>query len=152
MPSYRPVHKGESIVGKVAYKDYRLTSTIRDASRFKDFSDYRRITRKIWRKIAEASVKYESGVYDKDFFYIIPQVIANKPFIELHSGKIKTNSHTNGDIYSPIFSNLFKNINHFCWSIDGSFVLSYKTRLNDIINKYVPKYYFILPILRKNKL
>lgn len=152
MPSYTPVHVGETIVGKDAYKDYRLTSKVRDASRFKDFSDYRRIARKIWKKIAEASVIYESGVYDKDFFYIVPQVISNKPFIELHNGKIKTNNHTNGDMYTPVFSNLFKSVNHFCWSLDGSFVFTYKERLNNIINKFVPKYYFILPILRKNKL
>lgn len=151
IPLYKPVHKGVSIVGKEAYKDYRLSSTIRDPKKFKYYTDYRRIARKIWKKIAEDSVKYESGVYDKKFFYLIPQVISNKPFVELPNGRIKTNNHTNGDAYTPIFCNLFNNFNHFCWSLDGCYVKSYKNRLNETINKFVPKYYFILPTLRKNK-
>ena len=152
IPVYRPVHKGVSIVGKEAYKDYRLSSTVRDPKKFKDFSSYRRITRKIWKKIAEASVEHESGVYAKDFFYLIPQVISNKPFVELPNGKIKTNYHTNGDSYTPIFCNLFKKFNHFCWSLDGCYTESYTERLHDVINKFVPKYYFMLPTLIKNKL
>lgn len=137
--TYRPVHTGVSIVGKEAYKDYRLSSKIRDAKKFKDFTTYRRIARKIWSKIAEDSINFESGVYDKDFFYLIPQVIANKPFIELPNGKIKTNDHTNGDMYTPIFCNLFKNFNHFCWSLDGCYVRSYTTKMQEVINKFVPR-------------
>lgn len=148
---YKPVHKGVSIVGKEAYLDYRLSSKVRDPKKFDYYTDYRRITRKIWKKIAEASVNYESGVYAKDFFYLVPQVVGNKPFIELPNGKIKTNSHTNGDMYGPIFCNLFKDFNNFCWSVDGCFVDSYTDRLHEVINKFVPKYYFILPTLRKNK-
>lgn len=148
---HKPVHTGVSIVGKEAYKDYRLTSKIRDPKKFKYFTDYRRITRKIWAKIAEDSINYESGVYDKDFFYLIPQVISNEPFIELPNGKIKTNSHTNGDVYTPIFCNLFKKFNHFCWSVDGMYVRSYTSKLKEVIDKFVPKYYFVLPTLIKNK-
>lgn len=145
------MHKGVSIVGKEAYKDYRLTSKIRDPKKFDYFSDYRRISRKIWKKIAEASIEYESGVYEKDFLYLVPQVIDNKPFIILQNGKIKTNSHTDGDIYTMIFCNLFKKANNFCWSLDGSFSTTYLQKLADKINKEVPKYYFILPTLIKNK-
>lgn len=148
---YKPVHTGVSIVGDDAYRDYRLTSTVRDPKKFKDVRTYRQITRKIWKKIAEDSVMYEGGVYDKDFFYLIPQVISNRPFIELPNGKIKTNSHTNGDMYTPIFCNLFKSLNHFCWSLDGCYVRTYTKRLNETINKFVPKYYFMLPTLIKNK-
>lgn len=149
---HKPVHVGVSIVGKEAYKDYRLTSTVRDPKKFKDFSTYRRITRKIWNKVAEDSVAYESGVYDKDFFYLIPQVIGNSPFVKMKNGKIRSNDHTNGDSYTPIFCNLFKNFNHFCWSLDGCYVRSYTTRMYEVINKFVPKYYFMLSTLKKNKL
>mgnify|MGYP000303645858 CR=1 FL=1 len=149
---YTPIHTGVSIVGKEAYKDYRLTSKIRDPKKFTYYTDYRRIVRKIWNKVAEASMEYESGVYAKDFFYFIPQVVDNQPFVELYGGKIKTNSHTNGDIYSPIFCNLFKRFNHSCWSLDGTYTKSYKEKLKNTINKFVPKYYFILPILLNNKL
>ena len=149
---YNPIHVGISIVGKDAYKDYRLTSTVRDPKKFTYYTDYRRITRKIWNKIADASLEYEGGVYAKDFFYMIPQVIDNQPFVELYGGKIKTNFHTNGDIYSPIFCNLFKRFNHSCRSLDGCYVEGYKSKLKKIIDKFVPKYYFILPILLKNKL
>ena len=149
---YKPVHVGVSIVGKEAYQDYRLWSKVRDPKKFNYYTDYRRIARKIWKKIAVDSVTYESGVYDKSFFYLIPQVISNSPFIELPDGRIKTNSHTNGDTYTPIFCNLFKRFEHFCWSVDGTYTRSYKNRLKMIINKYIPKYYFILPTLRKNKL
>lgn len=149
---YKPVEVGASIVDKEAYKDYRLTSKIRDPKKFDYYTDYRRIARKIWTKIAEDSIEYESGVYDKGFFYLIPQVISNAPYIHLSNGKIKTNDHTNGDSYTPIFCNLFKDLNHFCWSLDGCFVKSYKDKLKSTIDKYVPKYYFILPILLKNKL
>lgn len=149
---YKPVHKGVSIVGKEAYADYREFSKIRDPKKFKYYTDYRRITRKIWKRIADSSIEYESGVYDKDFFYLVPQVMLNRPFIELPNGKIKTNDHSNGDVYTPIFCNLLKDINHYCWSVDGTFVRTYSTKLYDTINKYVPKYYFILPTLIKNKL
>lgn len=149
--NFKPVHTGVSIVDKEAYKDYRLTSKVRDPKKFKYFTDYRRIARKIWAKIAEDSVNYESGVYDRDFLYLIPQVISNEPFIELPNGKIKTNSHTNGDVYTPIFCNLFKDFNHACWSVDGTFVDSYKNRLTEKVNKFVPKYYFVLPTLINNK-
>lgn len=152
IPEYKPVHKGVSIVGREAYDSYRLWSKIRNVKNFSYFTDYRRVTRKIWKKIAENSIEHESGVYDKDFFYLVPQVIDNKPFIELPNGKIKTNSHTNGDMYTPIFCNLFKKLNHFCWSLDGCFVQGYKDKLNEKVNKSVPKYYFILPTLIKNKL
>lgn len=151
IPTYKPVHLGVSIVGKEAYADYREVSKIRDPKKFTYYTDYRRIARKIWKKIAENSINHESGVYDKDFFYLIPQVIANEPFIELPNGKIKTNSHTDGDVYTPIFCNLFKNLNHFCWSLDGCFAATYTKKLNRTINKFVPKYYFILPTLIKNK-
>lgn len=151
IPNYKPVHIGVSIVGKEAYTDYRLSSKVRDPKKFTYYTDYRRITRKIWKKIAEDSVNYESGVYAKKFFYLIPQVISNSPFIEMPNGKIKTNSHTNGDSYTPIFCNLFNDFQHSCWSVDGCYVRSYKERLNLIIEKFVPKYYFILPTLLKNK-
>ena len=151
LPVYRPVHKGVSIVGKEAYKDYKETSTVRTPKHFNYYTDYRRITRKIWKKIAEDSVNYESGVYDSTFFYLVPQVVTNQPFIEMPNGKIKTNSHTNGDIYAPIFCNLFKRLDHNCWSFDGCYVDTYKKRLNNLINKVVPKYYFILSTLIKNK-
>ncbi len=151
-PKYRPVHKGVSIVGEEAYRDYRLTSKVRVPKKFKDFTTYRGITRKIWKKIAEASVSYESGVYAKNFFYLVPQVMDNKPFIELANGKIRSNDHTNGDMYSTIFCNLLKKFDHYCWALEGPFVESYLSRLNKTINKFVPKYYFILPTLIKNKL
>lgn len=150
LPVYRPVEKGVSIVGKEAYQDYKSISKIRDPKHFNYYTDYRRITRKIWKKIAEDSVNYESGVYDSTFFYLVPQVVTNQPFIEMPNGKIKTNSHTNGDIYAPVFCNLFKRLDHSCWSFDGCFVDTYKKRLNGIINKYVPRYYFILSTLIKN--
>ena len=150
LPKYRPVHVGVSIVDKEAYKDYRETSKIRDPKKFNYYTDYRRVARKIWKKIAEDSVTYESGVYDSTFFYLVPQVVDNRPFVELPNGKIKTNSHTKGDIYAPIFCNLFKRFDYSCWSIDGCYVKSYTSRLNDIINKFVPKYYFILSTLIKN--
>ena len=152
IPDYRPIHVGVSIVGKEAYKDYRLTSKIRDPKKFTYYTDYRRITRKIWSKIADASVNYEGGVYAKDFFYIVPQVVANLPFVEVYGGKIKTNSHTEGNIYSPIFCNIFKRFDHLCWSLDGTYTDGYKKKLTDIVNRFVPKYYFMLPILLKNKL
>lgn len=143
---------GVSIVGKEAYKDYRLTSKIRDPKKFDYYTDYRRITRKIWKKIAEYSLTYESGVYAKNFFYLVPQVIANKSFIELPNGKIRSNNLTKGDIYTPIFCNIFSNLKHFCWSLDGTYVDSYTQKLHETINKFVPKYYFILPKLIENKL
>lgn len=149
---FKPVHKGASTVDDAAFQDYKKWSKIRNPKNFNYFSDYRRVARKIWKKVAESSVNYESGVYDKDFLYLVPQVVDNKPFIELPNGKIKTNAHTNGDIYSPIFCNLFKSFNHSCWSVDGCFVDSYEERMTDKINKEVPKYYFILPTLIKNKL
>ena len=152
IPKYKPVHLGVSIVGKEAYTDYRKTSKVRDPKKFTYYTDYRRITRKIWKKIADNSIEYTEGVYDKDFFYLIPQVIANKPFIELPNGRIKTNNHTGGDIYTPIFCNLFKNLNHFCWSIDGCYAATYTKKLSNIINRFVPKYYFILSILKNNRL
>lgn len=151
LPVYRPVEKGASIVDKDAYKDYRETSKIRDPKKFTYYTDYRRIVRKIWKKVAEDSVNYESGVYDSTFFYLVPQVVTNQPFIEMPNGKIKTNSHTNGDIYAPIFCNLFKRFDHTCWSFDGCFTKSYKDRLKNIIDKYIPTYYFILPLLKNNK-
>lgn len=152
VPKYKPIHKGISIVGKEAYKDYRLNSKIRDPRKFTYFTDYRRITRKIWNKIASSSMEYEGGVYAKNFFYIVPQIVNNQPFIELYNGKIKTNSHTNGNIYSPIFCNIFPRFDHLCWSVDGTYTESYKKKFTNIINKFVPKYYFMLPILLKNKL
>ena len=152
IPKYKPVHKGVSIVGEEAYEDYRSTSKIRNPKNVSFFTDYRRIARKIWKKIAENSVEFESGVYAKKFFYLVPQVIDNKPFIELPNGRIKTNSHTDGDMYTPIFCNLFKNLEHYCWSIDGCFVQSYKDKLTEKVNREAPKYYFILPTLIKNKL
>lgn len=152
VPNYKPVEKPVSIVGREACEDYRKWSVVRNPSNISYYTDYRRITRKIWKKVAEASINYESGVYAKDFFYIVPQVIANKPFIELANGRIKTNDVTGGDMYTPIFCNLFKKLNHFCWALDGGFLQEYKGKLKEIINKFVPKYYFILPILRKNNL
>lgn len=150
--SYKSIHKGISIVGKEAYRDYRLTSEIRDPKKFNYYTDYRRVSRKIWKKIAESSIEYESGVYVDNFFYLIPQVVSNMPFIELPNGKLKTNGHTEGDVYSPIFCNLLKRFDHFCWSFDGMYARSYTKKLCEIINQYVPKYYFILPTLLKNNL
>lgn len=151
VPNYRPVHKGVSIVGDEAYQHYKNSSEIRNPKNTDSVLKYRRLARKIWKEIADSSVTYESGFYDKDFFYLVPQVVDNKPFVELPNGKIKTNNHTNGDIYYPIFCNLFENLNHFCWSLDGTYVQSYMTRMHDLINKFVPKYYFILSTLRKNE-
>lgn len=149
---YTPVHLGVSITDKEAYYDYKNTSTVRDPKKIRYYKDYRRIVRKIWKKVAENSIEYESGVYAKDFFYLVPQVISNQPYVELLNGKITTNSHTDGDIYAPIFCNLFKRFNHFCWSLDGCFVGSYKSKLSETINKFAPKYYFILPTILKNNL
>lgn len=149
---HRPVERGVSIVGKEANAHYKKWSKVRKPKNFYSFADYRRITRKIWKKVALASVEYESGVYAKDFFYIVPQVIDNQPYIIGPDGKIKSNHHTNGDIYTPIYCNLFKRYNHFCWSVDGSFVKSYKQYFKQVIEKYVPKYYFILASLKKNNL
>ena len=133
LPKYRPVHVGVSIVDKEAYKDYRETSKIRDPKKFNYYTDYRRVARKIWKKVAEDSVNYESGVYDSTFFYLIPQVVDNRPFIELPNGKIKTNSHTKGDMYAPIFCNLFKRFDYNCWSLDGTYTKSFKDRLKDCL-------------------
>lgn len=152
LPKYKPVMKGVSIVGQEAYKDYRLTSTVRDPKKFNYYTDYRRITRKIWKRIAEDSVTYESGVYAHNFFYLVPQVVYNKPFVKAGNGKLKTNSHTGGDIYSPIFCNTMKTFKYFCWSVDGCFTDSFKAKLIETINKFVPKYYFILDTLLKNKI
>lgn len=152
IPQYKPVEIGVSIVAKEAHDDYRNTSKVRDPKKFGYYTDYRRITRKIWKKVAEDSVSYEGGVYAKGFFYLVPQVITNTPFIELANGKIKTNPHTEGDVYSPIFCNLFDRLDHFCWSIEGTYVASYKNKLKTIIDKYAPKYFFMLPLLLKNKL
>lgn len=152
IPTYKPVHKGISIVNDEAFQDYKKWSKIRDPKKFNYFSDYRKVARKIWEKISEASINNDSGVYDKDFLYLIPQVIANRPFVELPNGKIKTNSHTDGNMYTPIFCNLFKKLNHFCWSIEGTYTDGYKKKLRDKINEEAPKYYFILPTLIKNKL
>ncbi len=149
---YKPVHKGISIVGREAYSDYREWSEIRDPKKIGYYTDYRRITRKVWKKISEYSLTYESGVYDKNFFYLIPQVVGNSPFIELPNGRIRSNSHTDGDMYSPIFCNLFPNYNNYCWSVDGTFVRSYTNKLKEVIDKFIPQYYFILPMLRQNKL
>lgn len=146
------MHKGVSIVDREAYDDYRKSSDIRNPKNVSYYTDYRKIARKIWKKIAEDSVNHESGVYVKDFFYLVPHVVDNKPFLELPNGKIKTNYHTNGNIYAPLFCNLFKNLGHYSWTIDGCFVESYSERLNDVINRLVPKYFFILPTLIKNKL
>jgi len=151
LPQYRPVHTGVSVVDKEAYKDYRLNSTIRDPKKFKYYTDYRRIVRKIWKKVAEDSVTYESGVYAKNFFYLVPQVVTNQPFVEFPKGKIKTNAHTKGDIYAPIFCNLLQKFDHTCWSLDGCYVRTYTKRLSNIINKFIPRYYFILPTLLKNQ-
>ena len=41
-------------------------------------------------------------------------------FVEMPNGRIKTNSHTNGDIYAPIFCNLFPRFDHSCWFPAGS--------------------------------
>lgn len=149
---YTPVHKGKSIVDKEANADYKEYSKVRDPKKFSYFTDYRRICRKIWKKIAESSIKYESGVYDKDFLYLVPQVVANMPFISLGNGKIQTNSHTKGDIYGPIFCNLFPRFNNFSWSLDGGFTVSYKKMLRETIDAHVPDYFFILPTLRENHL
>jgi hypothetical protein len=152
VPKYKPVHTGVSITDKEAFADYKEWSDTRDPKKFNYYSDYRRLARKIWKRIADDSLEYESGVFDKGFFYLIPQVIANKPFIEMPNGRIKTNDHTGGDIYTPVFCNLFPKFNHFCWSLDGCYVRSYLDKFNLIINKFVPRYYFILPTLLKNKL
>lgn len=151
LPKYRPVHRGVSIVDKDAYTDYRLSSTVRDPKKFKDYTDYRRIVRKIWKRIADYSIEYNSGVYAKNFFYLIPQVVDNRPFIEMGNGKIRTNSHTNGDVYTPIFCNLFNRFDQVCWSLDGTYVKSYTEKLSNKIDEFVPKYYFILSTLIKNK-
>lgn len=152
IPKYKPVHKGVSIVGEEAYKDYRENSKVRNSKNVSYFTDYRRIARKIWSKIAKDSVEFESGVYAKGFLYLIPQVIDNKPFIELPNGRIKTNTHTDGDMYTPIFCNLFKKLDHYCWSLDGCFTEGYKDKMKKKINDEAPKYYFILPTLIKNNL
>jgi len=152
IPKYKPVHTGISIVSREACADYREWSTVRDSKKISYYTEYRRVLRKVWKKIAEDSLIYESGVYAEKFFYLVPQVVDNQPFIELYNGKIKTNSHTEGNIYAPIFCNLFKRFDYNCWSLTGSYVESYKQRLNEIINKFVPKYYFILNIILNNKL
>lgn len=152
IPKYKPVEPGVSITGKEAYTDYREWSKVRDPKKFDYYTDYRRISRKIWKKIADNSIEFEGGVYDKGFLYLVPQVIANKPFIELPNGKIKTNTHTDGDIYTPIFCNLFTRLDHFCWSIDGCLVQSYKDKLTETVNRFIPRYYFLLPTILKNKL
>lgn len=148
---YTAVHKGVSTVGEEAFKDYKEYSEIRNKKELSYYADYRRLARKLWKKVADASIEYESGVYDSQFFYIIPQVIDNKPFIQVPRGKIKTNMHTGGDIYTPIFCNILRLKNHYCWSLDGSFVDGYKKKLQAFIDEHVPKYYFILDTLKKNK-
>ena len=152
IPKYRPVHKGVSIVDAEAFKDYREWSKVRDPKNFSYYTDYRKVARKIWEKIADSSIENEGGVYDRNFMYLIPQVIDNRPFVELPNGKIKTNSHTNGDMYTPIFCNLFKKLNHFCWSLDGCFTDRYKNNLKTKVNKEAPRYFFMLTTLIKNKL
>lgn len=148
---YKPVHKPVSLVDQMAYEDYKKWSKKRDWRVVGNVNQYKGLSRKIWKKIAEYSVQYESGVYSENFFYLIPQVIDNKPFVQLKSGRIKSNDFTNGDMYAPIFCNLMKKFSHFTWSLDGSYVDRYKERLTNIINEVVPKYYFILSIIKNNK-
>lgn len=149
---YKSISKGVSITNDEAFQDYKEFSKIRDKKKFNYYSDYRRVARKIWRKVADSSIEYESGVYDKDFFYLIPQVISNKPFVQLPNGKIKSNDATDGNMYSPIFCNLFPQFHHFCFSLDGTYVQTYKDKLTETINRLVPKYFFILNVLKSNNL
>lgn len=148
---YKPYHKPVSIVGEEAYRDYKETTKLKRFKSFKSYKDYRRVSRKIWKKVAEASLEQESGVYSKDFFYMVPQVVDNVPFITMGNGDIKTNSHTGGDIYSPIFCSLLRSFDLTCWSFDGCLVENYRKRLAEIIDEYVPDYFFILPTILKNK-
>lgn len=148
---HKPVTKGVSIVGKEAYADYMEFSKIRDPKKFTYYKDYGRITRKIWKKIAEDSMEYESGVYAPKFFYLIPQVIANRPYIETRGGEIQSNDHTNGDMYTPVFCNLMYNVRYKIWYLDGTYVHSYIKRLTEKIRASVPTYYFILMTLLKSK-
>ena len=149
---YKTVHKAVNVVDKDAYTYYRLNSKKRDSKKFKDHREYRQTIRKIWKKIAEASIEYESGVYCKNFFYFVPQVIAEKPFIKLKNGKIKSNAHVDNRMYTPIFCNLMRGIEYYCWSPDGLFAESYKKTLFDKIEAEVPDYYFILSTIMKNNL
>lgn len=149
---YKPVVKGVSTVDKDAYRDYRLASKVRDPKKFNYHTDYSRVIRKIWKKIADYSIEYESGVYAENFFYLVPQVIAKVPYIRMGNRRIKTNRNTDNNVYTPIFCNLFGRLNHFSWSLDGTFMRPYKKKLKKQIDKYNPRYYFILNTLRKNKL
>lgn len=151
-PDYSPIHKPTSTVDNEAFQDYKKKAKFRDVKKLNYYTNYRRVVRKVWSRVANDSINYESGVYDKDFFYLVPQVVDNKPFIELPNGKIKTNFHTDGDIYYPIFCNLSKKLEHSCWSLEGGYVATYKKKLRETINKFIPKYYFILSTLIKNKL
>lgn len=151
-PKNTHMQKAMSIVGPEAYEDFRENAKNRDASVTPERTEYRRLVRKIWKKVAEASYEYESGVYDPNFFYIVPQVVFNQKYVILPGGKIKDNSATGGDEYAPIFCNLLKGFKHQCWSLNGSITRSYKTALKEITDTIAPVYYFILPMLIKNKM
>jgi hypothetical protein len=151
---WRAVEKGECITGKEAYKDYRLNSKIRDPKKFDYYTDYKRITRKIWKRVAQDSVEYEGGVYAKGFFYIVPEVIANIAFATNRFNKnyVDPMRSTGGDMYTILFVNLFREFKYNFWSMDGLFTQNYKKRASKLFRKIRPKYKFLLDtLLNPNK-
>lgn len=144
--------KAMSIVGPEAYDDFRENYKKRDPSVTPERTEYRRLVRKIWKKVSEASYEYESGVYDPTFFYMVPQVVFNQKYVILPNGRIKDNSATGGDEYALIFCNLLKGLSHQCWSLNGSITRRYGRILKKITDTIAPTYYFILPMLIKNKM
>lgn len=146
---WKAVEKGRCITGREAYKDYRLTSKIRDPKKFDYYTDYKRITRKIWRRVAQDSVEYEGGVFSKGFFYIVPEVIANIPFATSRFNKnyVDPMRSTGGDMYTILYVNLFREFKYSFWSIDGLFAQNYKKRASKLFRKIRPKYKFLLDTL-----
>lgn len=152
MIKYTTVHKGKSIVGDEAYYDYKEYTKSKGKKQKFTKKSYRKVCRRIWEEIANGSLNYESGVYVRAFFYLVPQVTGNTKYYKTRNGRIEFNNHTNGDIYSPIFCNLLRKHDKFCWSLAGGYTDTYRFKLQTIIDKYVPKYYFILNTLIKNRI
>ena len=151
---WKAVEESAKITGKEAYKDYRETSNIRDPKKFDYFTDYRRITRKIWRRVAQDSIEYEGGVHARGMFYIVPQVIGNTPFVtnKKVKGWISSGFETGGDIYTILFVNIMKDFKHQVWTMDGLFKQNFTKRFSRLAKKLYPTYTFFLEIIQKNKL
>lgn len=140
------------LTDKKAYEFYKKHQMFRDAKVVDSQKKYAKILNALYKSIRKSAIEYEGGVYDKTYFYIIPQPCFTRqrlsPTKTSEGRDFTMNLHSNGYAYTLLFCNLLQTKTAFFYEISKTFNDKFKSLFSTFMFKHSPKYLFSLSTLK----